>query len=263
VDKLDAPAEGARGAPKVGSAAGGKARKRSRRTQGAEASGQPAPEKGPADRGPILVSVSPRDSPWLQWSEPLVPQGGQAVKADPAPTSAPAPKPRGVPLGAHLRAKLLTGLDTRTIGSGPVEAELVVPFVARGEIALPAHTLVYGVASEGSGRFNVRFTKLRLPDDTVVEFEGLALAGDDGKPGLAASQRIEAPPEKRPGLATKVAKGTGNILLDTITGGTAQDIARSAGQAALSHEEQAPASSGTILLLDAGEKFQIFVEHAF
>ncbi len=173
------------------------------------------------------------------------------------------PKPLGVPLGAHMRAKLLTNLDSRTIGVGPVEAELTVPVVVRGEMVLPARTRAYGTASEGSDRFNVRFTRLRLPDDTEIAFEGLALARDEGKPGLAAGRRIDGAPESHDGLATKIAKGTGNILLDTITGGTAQDIARSAGQATLSHEAPAAGGSGAVLLLDAGVVFDIFVEHAF
>jgi hypothetical protein len=171
--------------------------------------------------------------------------------------------PLGVPLGTHIRARLLTNLDTRTIGSGPVEAELRVPVVARDEVILPARTRAYGTASEANGRFNVRFTQLRLPDDSVVSFEGIAFSRDEGKPGLAPDRRIEGPPPRTEGVGARIAKGTGNILLDTITGGTAQDIARTAGQTALNHEEVAPASSGSVLLLDAGVELDIFVAHPF
>ncbi len=138
-----------------------------------------------------------------------------------------------------------------------------MPFIVRGQLVLPAMTMVYGNASEGSGRFNVHFTRLRLPDDTEVPFKGIALARDDGKPGLAASRRIEGAPLKTDGLATKIAKGTGNILLDTITGGTTEDIARAAGQTALAHEESVPGSSQSAILLDSGVVFDIWVEEAF
>jgi hypothetical protein len=173
------------------------------------------------------------------------------------------PKPRGVPLGTHIKAKLLTNLDSRTIGNGPVEAVLVHPVLVRGEVALPARTLVYGTATESSGRFNLRFTRLRLPDYTEVEFEGLALARDDGKPGLAAGRRIEAEPERQPSLVAKIAKGTGNILLDTIVGGVRQDVARNAGNAALNHERPVEGGRTWALLLDSGVAFDVWVERAF
>jgi hypothetical protein len=96
-----------------------------------------------------------------------------------------------------------------------------------------------------------------------VSFEGIAFSRDEGKPGLAPDRRIEGPPPRTEGVGARIAKGTGNILLDTITGGTAQDIARTAGQTALNHEEVAPASSGSVLLLDAGVELDIFVAHPF
>jgi serine/threonine-protein kinase len=200
-------------------------------------------------------AAAPQDLPWLRRSTRLVPA---TVMTAPA-----APKPRGVPLGAHMKAKLLTNLDSRTIGNGPVEAMLVAPVVVRGEVALPARTLVYGTASEASGRFNVRFTKLRLPDDTEVEFEGLAIARDDGKPGLAAARRLEGEPDRQPGLGSKIAKGTGNILLDTVTGGIGQDVVRSAGQTALNQEKLGESGSAWAILLDAGTVFDVWVERAF
>lgn len=196
-----------------------------------------------------------QDPPWLMRSTRLV--------AATSTVPATAPKARGVPLGAHLRAKLLSNLDSRTIGNGPVEAVLTLPALVRGEVVLPARTMVYGTASESGGRFNVRFTRLRLPDDTEVEFEGLALARDDGKPGLAAARRIQGEPEQQAGLGSKIAKGTGNILLDTITGGIGQDVVRNAGQAALSHEKAAEPGSSWAILLDAGVVFDVWVERSF
>jgi eukaryotic-like serine/threonine-protein kinase len=198
----------------------------------------------------------PRDPPWLMRSTRL-------VSSSLAAPAAAAARPRGVPLGAHIKAKLLTNLDSRTIGNGPVEAVLVVPLLVRGEVVLPARTLVFGTATESSGRFNVRFTKLRLPDDTEVEFEGLALARDDGKPGLAAARRIEGEAPRAPGLGAQLAKGTGNILLDTVTGGLGQNVARNAGQAALNHERPVEGGSTYALLLDSGVVFDVWVERAF
>ncbi|MBI5068715.1 MAG: protein kinase [Deltaproteobacteria bacterium] len=173
------------------------------------------------------------------------------------------PASRGVVFGSHIQARLLTNLDTRTIGNGPVEALLHVPFIVRGKVLLPSRTMVYGTAAESGGRFTIRFTRMRLPDDTDLTFEGIALARDDGKPGLAASGRIGQEPRRGEGLGTKVARGTGNLLLDTVAGGLGQDIARGAGQAALNHEEAPPVSSEWALLLDAGVVFDVFVERAF
>jgi len=184
----------------------------------------------------------------------------QVASASPA---AQGPKTRGVAFGAHIQARLLTNLDTRTIGNGPVEALLPAPYVVRGLVVLPTRTMVYGTASESGGRFTIRFTRLRLPDDTEVAFEGIALARDDGKPGLAASGRVGHEPKRGEGLGTRIARGTGNILLDTVTGGVGQSIVRNAGQSALNHEEAQPVSSHWAILLDAGVVFDIFVERAF
>jgi serine/threonine protein kinase len=201
------------------------------------------------------ASAAPRDPPWLHRST--------RVASSTSAPRVPASKARGVPLGTHMKAKLLTNLDSRTIGNGPVEAVLMLPVLVRGEVALPARTLVYGTATESSGRFNLRFTRLRLPDDTEVEFEGLALARDDGKPGLAAARWIETEPERQPSLGAKIAKGTGNILLDTIAGGVGHDVARNAGRAALNHERRIDGGAQWALLLDSGVAFDVWVERAF
>lgn len=211
----------------------------------------------PAEEPSGIVRSRPFDS------EPGVLLRSRRVATEEA--AAPqAPKPRGAAFGAHIQARLLTNLDTRTIANGPVEALLHVPYVVRGQVVLPTRTMVYGTATESGGRFTVRFHRLRLPDDTEMLFEGIALARDDGKPGLAASGRVGQEPKRADGLGSKIAKGTGNILLDTITGGTPASIARNAGQAAVNHEEQQPVGGGQwALLLDAGVVFDIFVEKAF
>jgi hypothetical protein len=214
---------------------------------------EPQPRTPPKEQG--TGGATSTDPPWLHRST--------RVASASAATTPPSPKPRGVPTGAHLKAKLLTNLDSRTIGNGPVEAVLVAPVLVRGEVVLPARTLLYGNATEAGSRFNVRFTRLRLPDDTELEFEGLALARDDGKPGLAAARRIEGEPERQPGVAATIAKGTGNILLDTITGGVGHEVVRNAGQTALNHEKQVESGSSWAILLDAGVVFDVWVERAF
>mgnify|MGYP001428665609 CR=1 FL=1 len=65
------------------------------------------------------------------------------------------------------------------------------------------------------------------------------------------------------GIGSSIAKGTGNILLDTVTGGTGQSIVRNAGQAALNREEAQPVSSHSALLLEAGVVFDVFVQEPF
>ena len=169
----------------------------------------------------------------------------------------------GIPTGAHIPVRLLTTLDSRTVGNGPVEAKLSRPFLVRGEVALPAGTLVFGQASATDGRFTVRFTKLRLPDDRELDFTGLGMDREDGRPGLAASRRIAADPAQGEGIGTAIAKNTAGVLLNTVSGGVAQDVARGAGQTALNHQDATPAGRGDTQLLDPGVLFDVWVERAF
>ena len=139
------------------------------------------------------------------------------------------------------------------------------PYIVRGQIVLPTRTMAYGRASQAGGRFTIRFSRLRLPDDTEIAFDGIALAREDGKPGLAASGRVAQEPKPGSAIGSTIAKGTGNVLLDVISGSaTPQGVARAAGQAALNRQEPQAASSGeVVLLLDSGVVFDIFVEKAF
>jgi hypothetical protein len=166
-------------------------------------------------------------------------------------------------MGAHIRARLLSNLDSRTIGGGPVEAVLPVPFVVRGRVVLPARTLLFGRASETNGRFSVRFTTLRFPDDSEVAVDALALDRVDNKPGLAPAARIAGAPAAQDGLGTRIARGTGNLVLNTVTGGLAQDAARNAGSAVVNHRDAAELSGGAAILLDAGVVFDVWVSKAF
>lgn len=196
---------------------------------------------------------APQDPEWMRRSQPLhAPVRVAAANA-----------PLGIPTGAHIAVRLLTMLDSRTVGNGPVEAKLPRPFVARGEMVLPAGTLMYGQASAVDGRFTIRFTKLRLPDDREMDFSGLALDREDGRPGLAASRRIAAAPVQGDGLGKTVAKNTASVLLGTVSGGVAQDVVRGAGQTALSHQDAVVAGGGDAQLLDPGMLFDVWVERAF
>jgi type IV secretory pathway VirB10-like protein len=134
-----------------------------------DAAGLPAPRfgnqppKAPAVANGDAKPALPEDPPWLKRSTRLESKVLVAQKAAPAPRL-------GIPTGAHIPARLLTTLDSRTVGNGPVEARLSRPFVLRGEVILPAGTLAFGRAAAAEGRFVVRFERLRLPDDRELEF---------------------------------------------------------------------------------------------
>ena len=159
------------------------------------------------------------DPPWLRRSKRL--DTGTKVAA--------AATTRGVPLGAHLRAKLLSNLDSRTIGGAPVEAMLVVPYVLNGNVILPARTMVYGRGSATGGRFTIAFTRMRLPDHAEVGFDGIALDDTDRKAGLVAARRLEPTSPEGPGVGAQVAKGTANTLLGTVRGGLARTSSATPG----------------------------------
>ncbi len=190
---------------------------------------------------------------WMRRSQPL----------HAATRVATANAPMGIPTGAHIPVRLLTTLDSRTVGNGPVEVKLPRPFVVRGEVVLAAGTLIYGQASATDGRFTIRFAKLRLLDDREVDFAGIAMDRDDGRPGLAASRRVAAAPVRGDGLGKTVAKNTAGVVLSTVTGGLAQDVARGAGQTALSHQDEVAVGGGEAQLLDPGVLFDVWVERAF
>src|SRR5262249_8091227 len=67
---------------------------------------------------------------------------GAAVDAPAVPSAAAAKL--GVPFGAHIRARLKSNLDSRTVGDGLVEAVLLRPHVERGQAVLPSRTMLYG-----------------------------------------------------------------------------------------------------------------------
>lgn len=193
------------------------------------------------------------DPAWMQRSRPIL-----------APRAIAQKTALGIPTGAHIPVRLLTMLDSRTVGSGPVEVKVARPVVVRGEVVLPPGTLMYGQASASDGRFTIRFAKLRLPDDRELEFSGLALDHDDGRAGLAAARKIAPPAAPQgDGVGKSIARNTAGVLLGTLSGGVAQDVARSAGQTALSYQDPVSTASGETYLLDPGAFFDVWVERAF
>jgi serine/threonine protein kinase len=181
----------------------------------------------------------------------------------PAAASATA-KPLGVATGSRIAARLVTSLDSRTVGSGPVEARVTRPFMVRGSIVLPAGTLVFGRAAAIEGRFVVRFDRLRLPDDREVEFAALAMDRDDHRPGLPATRRIAGERQQEPeGLGSAIARSSAGTVLNTVTGGLGSDLVRDAGHVALQRRDSGSAATRDTQILDPGLVFDVWVERPF
>lgn len=199
---------------------------------------------------------TPVDAPsWLQ----------RGLRVDRAPQTQPTgPRSYGVPTGAHIRARLAGNLDSRTIGSGPAEVILLKPFIIDATQVFPARTMLYGTASVNGDRFNIRFTRARLPDRTEVRLAGLAYDIQDLKPGLPASRKIAAAASGQgESLGAQVAKGAANVGLSQLTGGVAQDLARTAGSTVVNASGSVPSTPRDALLLDAGLDFDVFIEEPF
>ncbi len=214
----------------------------------------PAARRTGGDGGSTARTTNSGEPEWLKRSR----------RVDVGSKVASVKKGRGVPLGTHLRAKLLSNLDSRTMANAPVEAMLATPLVMDDAVVLPARTLLYGQATTSAGRFTIRFTRLRLPDNTEVEFNGLALDRGDGKAGLVAARRIESGRDSGPGLGERVARGTANRALQEVSGGLGQDIARGAGNEVVNNPGQQDLGGGSsAILLDAPVLFDVFVAAAF
>jgi hypothetical protein len=190
---------------------------------------------------------------------------GESLDGSPRRSPGDGPRKFGIAMGTHIRARLLSSLDSRTIGSGVVEAVLTQPLILRGEVVLPARTMLYGRAQENLGRFNIEFTRLRLPDDTEVEFHGTAMDLHDNKPGLAASARVTPPGYEGEGVGVRVARQTGNAVLNTVSGGLVEDVARGAGSTIVNHQAGNLAGGADVpaILLDGGVIFEVFVAATF
>lgn len=197
-------------------------------------------------------------------SQPARPSWLRVSNAVTQPNPGAGPRTFGVPLGTEMAARLAKPLDSRTIGSGPVIVKLARPLVVRGSAIFPSGSMAYGVASANGGRFDVRFSRLKLPDGTEVPFEGIAYDNEDKKPGLRPSSRVQQGPGRSTGVGEAVLKGTANALLGKAGGNDAVDIARGAGQTIVNHDGTQPAGGAQeALLLDAPADFTIFVSAAF
>ncbi len=196
---------------------------------------------------------------------PKAPQGPAWLKTTTAPAEAATATTLGIPLGAHIRVRLRSNLDSRTVANGPVQAMLTRPFVHAGQVLLPSRTMLYGRSTAQGGRFLIHFGTIRLPDSREVRFQGLAMDLDDGKPGLQAGRRIAGAAPKQDSVAKQVLKDTANTVLAKVGGDTPQEVARNAGDRVVNQSGTAsgPGSIGDTLLLDQGVDFDIFVEEAF
>ena len=80
----------------------------------------------------------------------------------------------GISEGAKLPVRLLTSLEDRGLTGASVEALLIRSVRGRNRHSLPAGTILYGVATQRSGRFALNFKRAKLPDETQLELDGLA-----------------------------------------------------------------------------------------
>lgn len=192
----------------------------------------PSPKHRKTAPAPVVfIGATPAQSPpkptrdlpsWIKTAE--------VIDSSPATQEPKGPRKLGVPLGTHLKVKLKSNLDSRTVDAGLVEAVLIQPYVAREELVLPSRTLLYGKAQARGERFFIRFTKLRLPDDTELTFQGSALDGNDKTPGLASTRWIRNVAQPTNDLPGTVAKTAANVLLGKVGGDTASDVAGAAGR---------------------------------
>jgi len=199
-------------------------------------------------------------------SQPAMPSWVKGVQVAEAKPAASAEKKLGGRYGDHLRFQLRSNLDSRLCGSGAVEAVLVRPYLVNGAIVLPPRTLVYGQCSAQGGRFLITFTRLRLPDGSEAQFEGVAMDVSDGKPGLLANRRMSAErSDSRPSIGGEIAKGAASTVLSAATApaGLPGQVANSAGQTAISTRSQESTTSEDLLLLDAGAGIDVFVRQGF
>ena len=210
------------------------------------------------DAAPVPPHAPPVAPAWLKRSTSL--DTRMLVAQGPALP----PRPLGIPTGTHILARLLTALDSRTVANGPAEARLPRPLVLRDEVVLPAGTLAFGRATSVDGRFVVHFDRLRLPDDRELEIAAIAIDRSDDKPGLAASRSLPGESHPYPGGAgLAIARTSAQTVLDTVSGGLAQDLVRGAGQTALETSVPTPTTTAGTELLDPGLLFDLWVERPF
>lgn len=211
-------------------------------------SATPAAERPEAGRAP----AAPPTPSWLQVSS----SGG------PADAGSAQAAMLGVPMGAHIKARLKTNVDSNACSNGPVEAELVRAHVERGAVVLPSRTRLYGTCSTSAGRFLFTFTRVRLPSFATYEFDGLAMDSGEQKTGLRADRSVAAAAPSTD-VGAELAKGAASTVLSTVTGGTAADVVRGAGGTLLQQGGGGTSTPQDVLFLDAGKDFEVVVKAAF
>ena len=144
---------------------------------------------------------------------------------------------------------------------------LVRPYVVSGAVILPPRTLAFGQCSAQAGRFLVTLVRLRLPDGSEVQFEGVALDMVDRKPGLLATRRIDGdqPPRSRESIGGDIAKGAASTVLNAATGaaGLPGQLMNGAGQTVINQRPADRDGTEDALLLEAGPAFELFVREQF
>jgi len=136
------------------------------------------------------------------------------LKARPEQSSAQRANAKfGVPTGAHIRARLLTNLDSRTVGAGPVEAKLMRPFLLDGRSVVP----VWNGGSSGTPRRLEAASRFgssccACPDNRkCLSRAWLRRRGAQAGPG--SNPQDGGAPNKTDGLASKIVKETANTVL--------------------------------------------------
>ena len=185
-----------------------------------------------------------------------------------APKVAKAAESRlGVPLGSHMRVKLLSNLDSRTLGNAPIEATLVGGFFVGETMVLAPRTMFYGVASVSGGRFIIEFTRAKLPDNSEAAIQAVAMEYGDGKPGLRAARSIVPEKQEGPGVGSRIARmSAGTAVAATpLGGGVGGLIAKSAAGEAVTSVGTGVEESSTerAILLDAPVTFDLYAVRAF
>lgn len=224
---------------------------RPRVTPDGDVTAAPAGTAAPSHAEVARAPAAPPTPSWLQVSSSGAADAGSAQAAV-----------LGVPMGAHIKARLKNNVDSNACANGPVEAELQRAHVEKGAVVLPSRTRLYGTCSTSAGRFLISFNRVRLPSFTTYEFDGLAMDTAEQKAGLRADRSVAA---AAPGtdVGAEVAKGAATTVLSTVTGGTAADVVRGAGGTLLQQGGGGTSTPQDVLFLDAGRDFEVIVKAAF
>ena len=185
---------------------------------------------------------------------------GDMMEEDEKPTDA---KGFGIPTGTEISARLMRPLDSRTVSGGPAIARLSRALMVRGAAVLPSGTMLYGPASPSGERFNIHFSRIKLPDGREAAFDGIAYDMEDKKPGLRSSQHIRGASSQGPSVAEAVVKGAATAIIGKAPGNDVSDVLKGAGQTAVNGSPSSTTQTGgDTLLLEAPCELVVFVSAA-